>query len=67
LSKSKKVTTEKATQVIKVKSNFREKNLFSLTANISPLLASNTVECCKERLLCTETTQLSLDELNGRS
>jgi len=40
---------EKVIQIIEAKSNFREKKLFvSFAANISPLLASNTVQCCQQ-------------------
>jgi len=44
---------EKVTEVSKVKSNFHNKPLLMPTANISPLLASNTVQCCYH-LLCTK-------------
>jgi len=49
--KVKKVTMEKVTEV---GSNFCEKKVFSRTADISPLPASNTVQCCTR----TETTKL---------
>jgi len=47
MSKSKKVTMEKVTQVIEVKSNLCKKT-FTLTAKVSPLCTSNTVQCGKK-------------------
>jgi len=63
LSKSKKVTMEKVTQVIEVKSNFRKKTSLQTSHHYLPVTQYNAVNS----LLGTETINLSLRELNERS